>query len=126
MHDAKDLENILVVNEGVLVTPIIKQEEKVGNMNVSFAKVNEQNLVLIGWVVKHGPGYHIGMPKDANEDWKSKSKSDDDASDYIPVNIKEGDRIYYHRSNMVKITIGATEYHLIKYHDVLLIDRIKE
>ncbi len=119
MHNNKDLETIIVVNEGVLIVPILKQEEKIGNMSLPIAKMNEHSDVLMGWVVKHGPGYHI--PKDEYEEWKSEPKK----SHYVPIDIMENDKVYYHRGGKTVITIGSTEYHLVKYDSILLIDRVE-
>lgn len=121
-HTPENIVNIRVINSGILVLPA-KFDTEQQNKRLATPDVNTRNGISIGWVVKTGPGYPPiqKYPDSETETWKGNDDSLD--IDYVPIDVKENDKVFYNNNSISKIQIGGVEYHHIFYHQVLVLER---
>jgi chaperonin GroES len=115
---AKELENIIVVGDKVLLKP--KSPDKVTRTGLYLPPgVQEKESVQQGFVVKIGPGYPIPVPKENDESWKP----DKNKQDYFPLQCKEGDLAIYLQRDGFEIEIDNEKYVIVPQHAILLLLR---
>ena len=83
--DEKDLDKLIVIGDRVLIKPKVPQSKTRSGLFLPPG-VNENEKVLIGYVVKVGPGYPVPSVNDADEPWKNVS----DEPRYVPLQPNRG------------------------------------
>ena len=113
----KELENIIVVGDKVLIKP--KSPDKVTRSGLYLPPgVQEKESVQQGFVVKIGPGYPIPIPKE-EESWKP----DKNKVEYFPLQCREGDLAIYLQRDAYEIEIDREKYVIVPQHAILLLQR---
>jgi chaperonin GroES len=116
--DEKDLDKLIVIGDRVLIKPKVPQSKTRSGLFLPPG-VNENEKVLIGYVVKVGPGYPIPSVNDADEPWKNVS----DEPRYVPLQPKEGDQAVYLQSSAIEIEFNQEKYVVVPHSAILLLLR---
>ena len=116
-HNAENLRTIHIINEGVLV--LLKKDDEKTESGIILPVEKEKVPTINGWVVKTGPGYHIGKFTESEDAWKKSNTK----GDYIEMDIQEGDLATFIEKSSVKVKIKNVDYVMVKFHDILFIDR---
>ena len=115
---AKELKNIIVVGDKVLLKP--KSPDKITRAGLYLPPgVQEKESIQQGFVVKIGPGYPIPIPKENDESWKAvKNKLE-----YFPLQCNTGDLAIYLQREGYEIEIDNEKYVIVPQHAILLLLR---
>jgi chaperonin GroES len=116
--DEKDLEKLIVIGDRILIKPKVPQSKTKSGLFLPPG-VNENEKVLIGYVVKVGPGYPIPSVNDTDEPWKNVS----DEPRYVPLQAKEGDQAVYLQNSAIEIEFNREKYSVVPQSAVLLLLR---
>jgi co-chaperonin GroES (HSP10) len=116
--DEKDLDKLIVIGDRILIKPKVPQSKTRSGLFLPPG-VNENEKVLIGFVVKVGPGYPIPSVSDSDEPWKNVS----DEPRYVPLQPKEGDQAVYLQNSAIEIEFNREKYSVVPHSAVLLLLR---
>lgn len=116
--DEKDLDKLIVIGDRILIKPKVPQSKTRSGLFLPPG-VNENEKVLIGYVVKAGPGYPIPSVNDADEPWKNVS----DEPRYVPLQAKEGDQAVYLQNSAIEIEFNREKYSVVPHSAILLLLR---
>ena len=116
--DEKDLKKLIVIGDRVLVKPKAPQSKTKSGLLLPPG-VNENEKVLIGFVVKVGPGYPIPSVNDVDEPWKNRT----DEPKYVPLQPKEGDQAVYLQNSAIEVEFNREKYVIVPHSAILLLLR---
>ncbi len=116
--DEKDLKKLIVIGDRVLVKPKVPQSKTKTGLLLPPG-VNENEKVLIGYVVKVGPGYPIPSVNDVEEPWKNRSEE----PKYVPLQPREGDQAVYLQNSAIEIEFNNEKYVIVPHSAILLLLR---
>jgi co-chaperonin GroES (HSP10) len=116
--DEKDLQKLIVIGDRILIKPKVPQSKTKSGLLLPPG-VNENEKVLIGFVVKVGPGYPIPSVSDNDEPWKNRS----DEPKYVPLQPKEGDQAVYLQNSAIEIEFNKEKYVVVPHSAILLLLR---
>jgi chaperonin GroES len=116
--DEKDLDKLIVIGDRILIKPKVPQSKTRSGLFLPPG-VNENEKVLIGYVVKVGPGYPIPAINDSDEPWKNFS----DEPRYVPLQPKEGDQAVYLQNSAIEIEFNQEKYVVVPHSAILLLLR---
>jgi chaperonin GroES len=116
--DEKDLDKLIVIGDRILIKPKVPQSRTRSGLFLPPG-VNENEKVLIGYVVKVGPGYPIPSVNDVDEPWKNVS----DEPRYVPLQPKEGDQAVYLQNSAIEIEFNQEKYVVVPHSAILLLMR---
>ncbi|HUX95549.1 MAG TPA: co-chaperone GroES family protein [Bacteroidales bacterium] len=116
--DEKDLKKLIVIGDRVLIKPKAPQSKTKSGLLLPPG-VNENEKVLIGFVVKVGPGYPIPSVNDVDEPWKNRS----DEPKYVPLQPKEGDQAVYLQNSAIEVEFNREKYVIVPHSAILLLLR---
>ncbi len=88
---------LIVVGDKILVEPVDGEQQTESGL-ILPATAAEREKVRIGRAIKVGPGYLIPN-SDYSEEWEEKKNSR-----YLPLQVEEGDTVYYVNSQVTNIT----------------------
>lgn len=114
----KDLENIIMVGDRVLVKPKSPQEKTKSGLFLP-PSVEQKEKLHSGYVVKVGPGFPIPNIAEYDEPWKKNSKE----VKYIPVQPQEGDLAVYFQNSSHEILINNETYLIVSSASILMLFR---
>ena len=112
-------EKIIVVGDKVLIRPYEGNKKSQGGLYLP-PNVVEKEKVHSGYVLKVGPGYPVGAPTD-DESWKNTN-----ATNYIPLEAKEGDQALFLKKDAIEIEIDGEKLIVVTQSAILLLVREKE
>ena len=116
--DENDLKKLIVIGDRVLIKPKTPQSKtKSGLLLPPGVEQNEK--VLMGYVVKVGPGYPIPSINDIDEPWKNAS----DEPKYVPLQPKEGDQAVYMQGSAIEVEFNKEKYVVVSNSAILLLFR---
>ena len=116
--DEKDLQKLIVIGDRILIKPKVPQSKTKSGLLLPPG-VNENEKVLIGFVVKVGPGYPIPSVSDSDEPWKNRS----DEPKYVPLQPKVGDQAVYLQNSAIEIEFNKEKYVVVPHSAILLLLR---
>ena len=116
--DEKDLQKLIVIGDRILIKPKVPQSKTKSGLLLPPG-VNENEKVLIGFVVKVGPGYPIPSVSDNDEPWKNRS----DEPKYVPLQPKVGDQAVYLQNSAIEIEFNREKYLVVPHSAILLLLR---
>jgi chaperonin GroES len=116
--DEKDLDKLIVIGDRILIKPKVPQSKTRSGLFLPPG-VNENEKILIGYVVKVGPGYPIPSVNDSDEPWKNVSNE----PRYVPLQPKEGDQAVYLQNSAVEIEFNQEKYAVVPHSAILLLLR---
>jgi chaperonin GroES len=116
--DEKDLRKLILIGDRILIKPKVPQSKTRSGLFLPPG-VNENEKVLIGYVVKVGPGYPIPSVNESDEPWKSSS----DEPKYVPLQPKEGDQAVYLQNSAIEIEFNREKYIVVPHSAILLLLR---
>lgn len=116
--DEKDLNKLILIGDRILIKPRVPQSKTRSGLLLPPG-VNENEKVLIGYVVKVGPGYPIPAVNDNDEPWKTSSSE----PKYIPLQPKEGDQAVYLQNSAIEIEFNKEKYIVVPHSAILLLLR---
>lgn len=116
--DEKDLKKLIVIGDRVLIKPKAPQSKTKSGLLLPPG-VNENEKVLIGFVVKVGPGYPIPSVNDVEEPWKNRSEE----PKYVPLQPKEGDQAVYLQNSAIEVEFNREKYVIVPHSAILLLLR---
>lgn len=116
--DEKDLKKLIVIGDRVLIKPKAPQSKTKTGLLLPPG-VNENEKVLIGFVVKVGPGYPIPSVNDVDEPWKNRSEE----PKYVPLQPKEGDQAIYLQNSAIEVEFNREKYVIVPHSAILLLLR---
>ena len=116
--DEKDLQKLIVIGDRILIKPKVPQSKTKSGLLLPPG-VNENEKVLIGFVVKVGPGYPIPSVSDNDEPWKNRS----DEPKYVPLQPKVGDQAVYLQNSAIEIEFNKEKYVVVPHSAILLLLR---
>ena len=118
LFEEKDLKKLIVIGDRVLIKPKAPQSKtKSGLLLPPGVEQNEK--VLIGYVVKVGPGYPIPSVNDIDEPWKTSS----DEPKYVQLQPKEGDQAVYMQGSAIEVEFNKEKYVVVPHSAILLLLR---
>jgi len=116
--DEKDLKKLILIGDRILIKPKVPQSKTRSGLFLPPG-VNENEKVLIGYVVKVGPGYPIPSISDNDEPWKNSS----DEPKYVPLQPKEGDQAVYLQNSAIEIEFNKEKFVVVPHSAILLLLR---
>jgi chaperonin GroES len=116
--DEKDLKKLILIGDRILIKPKVPQSKTRSGLFLPPG-VNENEKVLIGYVVKVGPGYPIPSVSDNDEPWKNNS----DEPKYVPLQPKEGDQAVYLQNSAIEIEFNKEKFVVVPHSAILLLLR---
>lgn len=116
--DEKDLKKLILIGDRILIKPKVPQSKTRSGLFLPPG-INENEKVLIGYVVKVGPGYPIPSISDSDEPWKSSS----DEPKYVPLQPKEGDQAVYLQNSAIEIEFNKEKFVVVPHSAILLLLR---
>lgn|SRR5450759_394535 len=116
--DEKDLKKLILIGDRILIKPKVPQSKTRSGLFLPPG-VNENEKVLIGYVVKVGPGYPIPSISDSDEPWKNSS----DEPKYVPLQPKEGDQAVYLQNSAIEIEFNKEKFVVVPHSAILLLLR---
>lgn len=112
------LNKIIVVGDRVLIKPKIPSKTTRSGLYLP-PTVQEKEEMLSGFVIKVGPGFPIAGNDIDNEPWKESIKD----SQYIPLQVKEGDMAVYIRNRTWEVELSKKTYHIAPQSAILFVIR---
>jgi chaperonin GroES len=116
--DEKDLQKLIVIGDRILIKPKIPQAKTQSGLYLPPG-VSENEKVMIGYVLKVGPGYPIPSVNENDEPWKNRS----DEPKYLPLQPKEGDQAVYMQNSAIEIGFNKEKFVVVPQSAILLILR---
>ena len=116
--DEKDLRKLIVIGDRVLIKPKMPQSKTKSGLLLPPG-VSENEKVMIGYVLKVGPGYPIPSVNDTDEPWKNSSGE----PKYVPLQPKEGDQAVYMQNSAIEIEFNKEKYIVVPQSAILLLLR---
>ena len=116
--DEKDLQKLIVIGDRILIKPKVPQSQTRSGLLLPPG-VSENEKVMIGYVLKVGPGYPIPSVKDNDEPWKNRS----DEPKYVPLQPKVGDQAVYIQNSAIEIEFNREKYIVVPQSAILLLLR---
>jgi chaperonin GroES len=116
--DEKDLQKLIVVGDRILIKPKVPQSKTKSGLYLPPG-VSENEKVMIGYVLKVGPGYTIPSVSENDEPWKNRS----DEPKYVPLQPKEGDQAVYMQNSAIEIEFNKEKYIVVPQSAILLLLR---
>ena len=80
---------------------------------------HEQTLVC-GRVIQTGPGFLLPVVTDDSNDINSIISGKTEKPNYIPLDVMEGDTVYYHKNTGDDIYLNGKNYSIIAYPAIKL------
>ena len=114
----KDLKKLIVIGDKVLIKPKSPTTRTQSGLYLPSTGTDVEKVVL-GYVVKVGPGTPIPALNDEGESWKSTSEQ----TKYIPLQPKEGDQAVYLQNQGVEIEFNDEKYVIVPQSAILLLLR---
>ena len=114
--DEKDLHKLIVIGDRILIKPKVPQSKTRSGLYLPPG-VSENEKVMIGYVLKVGPGYPIPSVNDTDEPWKNRS----DEPKYVPLQPKEGDQAVYMQNSAIEIEFNKEKYIVVPQSAILLL-----
>jgi chaperonin GroES len=116
--DEKDLSKLIVIGDRILIKPKVPQSKTKTGLLLPPG-VNENEKVLIGFVVKVGPGYPIPSLTEVDEPWKNEPRE----PKYVPLQPKEGDQAVYLQNSAIEIEFNREKFVIVPHSAILLLLR---
>jgi co-chaperonin GroES (HSP10) len=116
--DEKDLHKLIVIGDRILIRPKVPQSKTKSGLYLPPG-VSENDKVMIGYVLKVGPGYPIPSVNDTDEPWKNRS----DEPKYVPLQPKEGDQAVYMQNSAIEIEFNKQKLIVVPQSAILLLLR---
>jgi len=116
--DEKDLKKLILIGDRILIKPKLPQSKTRSGLYLPPG-VNENEKVLLGYVVKVGPGYPIPSVNDNDEPWKHNA----DEPKYVPLQPREGDQAVYLQNSAIEIEFNKEKYIVVPHSAILLLLR---
>lgn len=116
--DEKDLKKLIVIGDRILIKPKVPQSQTRSGLFLPPG-VSENEKVMIGYVLKVGPGYPIPSVNENDEPWKNRS----DEPKYVPLQAKEGDQAVYMQNSAIEIEFNREKYIVVPQSAILLLLR---
>ena len=114
----KDLKKLIVIGDKVLIKPKSPTTRTQSGLYLP-STVTDVEKVVLGYVVKVGPGTPIPALNDEGESWKATSEQ----TKYIPLQPKEGDQAVYLQNQGVEIEFNDVNYVIVPQSAILLLLR---
>ena len=122
MPEEKDLSKLIVVGDRVLIKPSKPTDKSKGGLYLPPG-YQEKEDILSGYVIKVGPGFPIPLPTDdLDQPWKKNN----DKTQYIPLQAKEGDMAIFLQKGAIEIVYHQEKYYIVPQHSILLLEREEE
>ena len=110
--------SIKLIGNRVLIKPV-EQKKTSGGIIIPDSHSDEQP-VATGYIVRVGPGEPTPFAADNSaEDWTSGKA---DTSEFIKLQVKEGDFVLYFRNSAVNVEIEGDKYVVIPQSSILIYD----
>lgn len=116
--DEKDFKNLILIGDKVLIKPKTPSTKTKSGLYLP-PTVSENEKVLLGYVVKVGPGFPIPLVNDDDEPWKERSEE----PKYVALQPKEGDQAVYLQSGTIDIEFNDEKYVIVPQSAILLLLR---
>ena len=116
--DEKDFKNLILIGDKVLIKPKTPSTKTKSGLYLP-PTVSENEKVLLGYVVKVGPGFPIPSVNDDDEPWKERSAE----PKYGALQPKEGDQAVYLQSGTIDIEFNDEKYVIVPQSAILLLLR---
>jgi chaperonin GroES len=118
LFEEKDLQKLILIGDRILIKPKVPQSKTKSGLLLPPG-VNENEKVLIGFVVKVGPGYPIPSVSDNDEPWKNTSGE----PKYVPLQPRQGDQAVYLQNSAIEIEFNNEKYVVVPHSAILLLLR---
>ena len=116
--DEKDLKKLILIGDKVLIKPKTPSSKTKSGLYLP-PTVNDNEKVLLGYVVKVGPGFPIPSISDVDEPWKERN----DEPKYVALQPKEGDQAVYLQNSTIDIEFNNEKYVVVPQSAILLLLR---
>ncbi len=116
--EEKDLKKLILIGDKVLIKPKTPSTKTKSGLYLP-PTVNDNEKVLLGFVVKVGPGFPIPSVSEEDEPWKERS----DEPKYVALQPKEGDQAVYLQSGTIDIEFNDEKYVVVPQSAILLLLR---
>ncbi len=112
------IDNIIMVGDRVLIKPKSPKQQTRSGLYLP-PTVSENELILLGYVIKVGPGYPIPMLSETEESWKPSTNE----AKYIPLQPREGDLAVYIAKSGYEVEINTEKYVIVPHSAILMLCR---
>lgn len=110
----KDLEQLVLMNDKVLVKPKYPQEKTESGLFLPPSVIKD-NKVSLGYVIKKGPGYAVPAVNEYDEPWKKS-----EGVKYVPLEAKPGDLAVFMQPGAIEIKFNSETYYIISASAILM------
>jgi len=110
----KDLEQLVLMSDKVLVKPKYPQEKTQSGLFLPPSVIKDNNVSL-GYVIKKGPGYAVPASGEYDEPWKKSDKVK-----YLPLETQPGDLAVYMQAGSIEIKFNSETYFIIPASAILM------
>lgn len=110
----KDLEQLVLMNDKVLVKPKYPQEKTESGLFLPPSVVKD-NKVSLGYVIKKGPGYAVPATNEYDEPWKKS-----EGVKYVPLEARPGDLAVFMQPGSIEIKFNNETYYIISANAILM------
>ena len=118
--DEKDLSKLIVIGDRILIKPKVPQSKTKSGLFLPPG-VSENEKVMIGYVLKVGPGYPVVNPNYVDQEpWSTTPK---DPVKYIPLQVEEGDYAIFLRDAAIEIEYEGEQYLIVQQSSLLMLIR---
>ena len=113
----KNIDNLIVVGDRVLIEPSIATKKTKGGLLLP-AGYQEKEEVQTGYILKCGPGYALPSSDDG-EAWNPDAKE----PRYLPLQVKPGDMAIFLLKNAVELRYNGEKYFIVPQGAILMVER---
>lgn len=114
----ESIKNLVMIGDRILLKPMATTN-KTGSGLYLPPSVKEKDAVHTGVVIKVGPGYPLPSNPDSDSFLHEKS----DTVNYLPLQVKEGDRALYLHNNELELEINNEKFVVVNQNAILLVFR---
>jgi len=116
--EGQDLSKFIMVGDRVLIKPRTGSEKTKGGLYLPPG-VEEKRRVQWGYVIKCGPGYPIPTSPESDEPWKEQN----DKTQYISLQAKDGDLVVYLQESGIEIEFNGEKFIILPHASILMLIR---
>lgn len=116
--EEKDLKKVILIGDKVLIKPKTPTAKTKSGLFLP-PSVSENEKVLLGYIVKVGPGIPIPMVNDDDELWKKENGN----TKYIQLQAQAGDQAIFMQSESIEIEFNDEKYLIVSQSSILMLVR---
>ena len=122
MPKTKNLDNIMVIGDRVLIKPSSPSKKTKGGLLLPPG-YSAKEEIQTGFILKTGPGYPIPVAEEADEPWRAQNN---EKVRYIPLQVKAGDHAIFMLKGAIEVVYQDERFFIVPQHSILLVERTED